>query len=215
MLHLNNRLLTTFAAFVSAASALLGQAGNPAPKPPSQDDTGTVFRAGYAIGGSATTRLMDKNGHLVTTLPPRRLSRCWKTGVQQKSSNSSGEGRPGLHGTGVIDNSGSMRDKRAKVEARRPGAGQRPPTRRLRSSSSTSTTKPSSTIRTARISPATSRRWKTRSRRHRFARRHGHAGCHPHVHRPREGKGAQGTRKSWWWSPTATTIRASSAWRTW
>jgi VWFA-related protein len=114
MLHLNNRLLTTFAAFVAAASALLGQAGNPAPKPPSQDDTGTVFRADTRLVVLPTT-VMDKNGHLVTTLP-REAFTVFENGVQQEIKQFKREDVPVSMGL-IIDNSGSMRDKRAKVEA--------------------------------------------------------------------------------------------------
>ena len=114
MLHLNNRLLTTFAIAVSAASALLGQPGKPAPKPPSQDDTGTVFRADTRLVVLPTT-VMDKNGHLVTTLP-REAFTVLENGVQQEIKQFKREDVPVSMGL-IIDNSGSMRDKRAKVEA--------------------------------------------------------------------------------------------------
>ncbi|MGA9624323.1 MAG: VWA domain-containing protein [Bryobacteraceae bacterium] len=114
MLHLNNRLLTTLAAFVSAASALLGQPGNPAPKPPSQDDTGTVFRTDTRLVVLPTT-VMDKNGHLVTNLP-REAFTVFENGVQQQIKEFKREDVPVSMGL-IIDNSGSMRDKRAKVEA--------------------------------------------------------------------------------------------------
>ncbi len=114
MLHLNNRLLTTLAAFVSAASALLGQPGNPAPKPPSQEDTGTVFRADTRLVVLPTT-VMDKNGHLVTNLP-REAFTVFENGVQQQIKEFKREDVPVSMGL-IIDNSGSMREKRAKVEA--------------------------------------------------------------------------------------------------
>jgi len=114
MLHLNNRLLTTFAIAVSAASALLGQPGKPAPKPPSQDDTGTVFRADTRLVVLPTT-VLDKNGHLVTTLP-REAFTVLENGVQQEIKQFKREDVPVSMGL-IIDNSGSMRDKRAKVEA--------------------------------------------------------------------------------------------------
>ena len=114
MLHLNNRLFTTFAAAVSAASALLGQPGKPAPKPPSQDDTGTVFRADTRLVVLPTT-VLDKNGHLVTTLP-REAFTVLENGVQQQIKQFKREDVPVSMGL-IIDNSGSMRDKRAKVEA--------------------------------------------------------------------------------------------------
>jgi VWFA-related protein len=114
MLHLNNRLFTTFAAAVAAASALLGQPGKPAPKSPSQDDTGTVFRADTRLVVLPTT-VMDKNGHLVTTLP-REAFTVVENGVQQEIKQFKREDVPVSMGL-IIDNSGSMRDKRAKVEA--------------------------------------------------------------------------------------------------
>ena len=114
MLHLNNRILTTFVAAVSAASALLGQAGKSAPKPPAQDDTGTVFRTDTRLVVLPTT-VMDKNGHLVTTLP-REAFTVLENGVQQEIKQFKREDVPVSMGL-IIDNSGSMREKRAKVEA--------------------------------------------------------------------------------------------------
>jgi len=114
MLHLNNRLLTTFVAAVAAASALLGQPAKPAPKPLSQDDTGTVFRADTRLVVLPTT-VVDKTGHLVTTLP-REAFTVLENGVQQQIKQFKREDVPVSMGL-IIDNSGSMRDKRAKVEA--------------------------------------------------------------------------------------------------
>jgi len=114
MLHLNNRLLTTLAIAVSVASALLGQPGKPAPKPPAQDDTGTVFRADTRLVVLPTT-VVDKTGHLVTTLP-REAFTVMENGVQQQIKQFKREDVPVSLGL-IIDNSGSMRDKRAKVEA--------------------------------------------------------------------------------------------------
>jgi VWFA-related protein len=114
MLPLNNRLLTTFVAALSAASALLGQPGQPAPKPPSQDDTGTVFRTDTRLVVLPTT-VVDKTGHLVTTLP-REAFTVLENGAPQQIKEFKREDVPVSMGL-VIDNSGSMRDKRAKVEA--------------------------------------------------------------------------------------------------
>jgi VWFA-related protein len=114
MLHLNNRLLTTLAAAVAAASALLGQQGKPASKPLPQDDTGTVFRTDTRLVVLPTT-VVDKNGHLVTTLP-REAFTVLENGVQQEIKQFKREDVPVSMGL-IIDNSGSMRDKRAKVEA--------------------------------------------------------------------------------------------------
>jgi len=114
MLHLNNCLFTTFFVAVSAPSALLGQQGKPAPKPPSQDETGTVFRADTRLVVLPTT-VVDKNGHLVTTLP-REAFTVLENGVQQQIKQFNREDVPVSMGL-IIDNSGSMREKRAKVEA--------------------------------------------------------------------------------------------------
>jgi VWFA-related protein len=115
MLHLNNRLLITFVVTVSlAVSALLGQQGKPAPKPPAQEDTGTVFRSDTRLVVLPTT-VVDKNGHLVTTLP-REAFTVLENGVQQQIKQFKREDVPVSMGL-IIDNSGSMRDKRAKVEA--------------------------------------------------------------------------------------------------
>ena len=114
MLPLNNRILTTFAAAVAAASALLGQPGKPAPKLPTQDDTGTIFRADTRLVVLPTT-VVDKNGHLVTTLPKEAFT-VLENGAQQEIRQFKREDVPVSMGL-IIDNSGSMRDKRAKVEA--------------------------------------------------------------------------------------------------
>jgi Ca-activated chloride channel family protein len=59
--------------------------------------------------------VMDKSGHLVTDLPKTAFT-VFENGVQQPISSFKREDVPVSLGL-VIDNSGSMRDKRAKVEA--------------------------------------------------------------------------------------------------
>jgi VWFA-related protein len=61
------------------------------------------------------TTVVDKNGHLVTTLP-REAFTVLENGVQQEIKQFKREDVPVSMGL-IIDNSGSMRDKRAKVEA--------------------------------------------------------------------------------------------------
>jgi VWFA-related protein len=61
------------------------------------------------------TTVVDKNGHLVTTLP-REAFTVLENGVQQEIKQFKREDVPVSMGL-VIDNSGSMREKRAKVEA--------------------------------------------------------------------------------------------------
>jgi VWFA-related protein len=114
MLHLNNRPFTTFAIAASAALALLGQPGKPASQPFAQEDTGTVFRADTRLVVLPTT-VVDKSGHLVTTLP-REAFTVLENGVQQQIKQFKREDVPVSMGL-IIDNSGSMREKRAKVEA--------------------------------------------------------------------------------------------------
>ncbi len=115
MLHLNNRLFTTFVIALSlAAAAARGQQGSTAPKPPAREDTGTVFRSDTRLVVLPTT-VVDKTGHLVTTLP-REAFIVFENGVQQQIKQFKQEDVPVSLGL-VIDNSGSMRDKRAKVEA--------------------------------------------------------------------------------------------------
>jgi VWFA-related protein len=58
---------------------------------------------------------VDKNGHLITTLP-RDAFTVYENGVQQEIRSFKREDVPVSMGL-IVDNSGSMRDKRAKVEA--------------------------------------------------------------------------------------------------
>jgi VWFA-related protein len=114
MLHLNNRLYTVFAVAVAAGLALPGQQGKLVPQPPSQEDTGTVFRADTRLVVLPTT-VVDKTGHLVTSLQ-REAFTVLENGVQQQIKQFKREDVPVSMGL-IIDNSGSMREKRAKVEA--------------------------------------------------------------------------------------------------
>jgi VWFA-related protein len=59
--------------------------------------------------------VVDKNGHLVTTLPKEAFT-VLENGAQQEIRQFKREDVPVSMGL-IIDNSGSMRDKRAKVEA--------------------------------------------------------------------------------------------------
>jgi Ca-activated chloride channel family protein len=110
----NKPLLITFAITISlAALGLMGQQVRPA-SPPASDDTGTIFRADTRLVVLPTT-VVDKSGHLVTTLS-REAFTVYENGVQQQIKNFKREDVPVSMGL-IIDNSGSMRDKRAKVEA--------------------------------------------------------------------------------------------------
>ena len=112
MLHPNKRILTAFVttAFV-AALALRGQQSKPAV---AQEETGTIFRSDTRLVVCHTT-VVDKNGHLVTDLQPGAFT-VYENGVQQPIKAVKREDVPVSMGL-IIDNSGSMRDKRAKVEA--------------------------------------------------------------------------------------------------
>jgi VWFA-related protein len=95
-----------------AAMLLLGQQN---PRVPVQQlDTGAIFRADTRLVVCPTT-VVDKSGHLVTTLPKEAFT-VYENGVVQEIRVFKREDVPVSMGL-IIDNSGSMRDKRAKVEA--------------------------------------------------------------------------------------------------
>jgi VWFA-related protein len=73
-----------------------------------------VFRADTRLVVCHTT-VVDKNGHLVTTLLQDAFT-VYENGVQQQIKIFHREDVPVSMGL-IVDNSGSMRDKRAKVEA--------------------------------------------------------------------------------------------------
>ena len=107
--------LTTAAGLIAAAALHGQQAKAPAPaQPGAQDESGAVFRVGTRRVVCHTT-VVDKNGHLITDLP-REAFTVYENGVQQPIREFKREDVPVSMGL-VIDNSGSMRDKRAKVEA--------------------------------------------------------------------------------------------------
>jgi VWFA-related protein len=109
----NKPILSTcaVAAFLGGA-ALLGQQGKPAIPPP--EDTGTVIRSDVRLVVLHTT-VVDKNGHLVMDLPQGAFA-VYENGVQQQIRKFQREDVPVSMGL-IIDNSGSMRPKRAQVEA--------------------------------------------------------------------------------------------------
>ncbi len=82
--------------------------------PPPQDDGLTVFRSDTRVVVCHTT-VVDKNGHLVTDLPKEAFT-VYENNVVQPIHSFRREDIPVSLGL-IIDNSGSMRDKRAKVEA--------------------------------------------------------------------------------------------------
>jgi len=113
MLHPNKRLLTTSIVILClSGAAIFAQQKKPA-QPPSED-TGAVFRADTRLVVCNTT-VVDKNGHLITDLP-RSAFTVTENGQPQEIKVFKREDVPISLGL-VIDNSGSMRDKRAKVAA--------------------------------------------------------------------------------------------------
>jgi VWFA-related protein len=97
----------------AAALTLFGQAQKPA-NPPEAEDSGSVFRVDTRLVVCHTT-VVDKSGHLVTDLPQSAFT-VLENGVQQPIKSFKREDVPVSMGL-IIDNSGSMRDKRAKVAA--------------------------------------------------------------------------------------------------
>jgi Ca-activated chloride channel family protein len=114
MLLLNKKILTFLPFSLGlAALALLGQQPKPPAAPP-QDDAQPTFRSDTRLVVCHTT-VVDKNGHLITDLP-REAFTVYENGVQQPVKSFKREDVPVSLGL-IVDNSGSMRDKRAKVEA--------------------------------------------------------------------------------------------------
>jgi VWFA-related protein len=99
---------------------------------------------------------MDSGGHLVTNLP-RQAFTVYENGVQQMITNFKREDAPVSMGL-IVDNSGSMRDKRSKVEAAALTL--------VKDSNPQDevfvVTKRTRTSRMAKTSPVTSKRWKRR-----------------------------------------------------
>jgi len=109
------KILTTFSAAISLAALAAWAQQPPKTKPPNQDEnTGTIFRSDIRLVVLNTT-VSDKNGHLVTDLPQSAFT-VYENGVTQPIKSFKREDVPVSMGL-IIDNSGSMRDKRAKVEA--------------------------------------------------------------------------------------------------
>jgi len=113
MLRLNKRFCLTLTIGISLAGlAVRGQQIQPPSNPP--EDSGAVFRADTRVVDLHAT-VVDKSGHLVTNLAKDAFS-VFENGVQQQILTFKREDLPVSMGL-IVDNSGSMRDKRAKVEA--------------------------------------------------------------------------------------------------
>jgi VWFA-related protein len=83
-------------------------------QPPKAAEAGTVFRAETRLVVCHTT-VTDKDGRLVTSLP-KEAFHVMEDGVPQEITVFKSEDIPVSIGL-IVDNSGSMRDKRARVEA--------------------------------------------------------------------------------------------------
>jgi Ca-activated chloride channel homolog len=105
---------THLAVFAAALLGALPLAAQQRPATPSQEDTGTVIRTDVRLVVLHTT-VVDKNAHLVTNLPQTAFT-VTENGVKQEVRKFKREDVPVSMGL-IIDNSGSMRDKRASVEA--------------------------------------------------------------------------------------------------
>jgi Ca-activated chloride channel family protein len=92
--------------------ALAAAAGGQAQKPSTED--GAVFRADTRLV-VCNTAVVGKDGHLVTDLP-RKAFTVYENGVQQTVTGFKREDVPVSIGL-IVDNSGSMRERRAQVEA--------------------------------------------------------------------------------------------------
>jgi len=111
--------VTSIFATLAAAGLLVQQTRAQQTKPqgsaavPSEDGS-TIFRSDTRLVVCNTT-VVDKNGRLVTDLPQGAFT-VYENDVQQPIHSFKREDVPVSIGY-IIDNSGSMRDKRAKVEA--------------------------------------------------------------------------------------------------
>jgi VWFA-related protein len=114
MLHRNKRIPPTIS--ILALSVALAVHGQQPKKPAAQsaEDIGQVFKVDTRRVVCNTT-VVDKNGHQVTDLKQSNFI-VSENGAQQAISEFKREDVPVSLGL-VIDNSGSMRDKRAKVAA--------------------------------------------------------------------------------------------------
>lgn len=111
----NKRILTSFAAALVAAGALWAQQTKQAPakQDAAQDDDLAKFTDVVRRVVCPTT-VVDKNGHLVTDLPKSAFT-VYENGKPQTIVSFKREDVPVSLGL-IIDNSGSMREKRKKVE---------------------------------------------------------------------------------------------------
>ena len=94
---------------LALAAAAAGQT-----QKPSSEDSGAVFRADTRLV-VCNTAVVDKEGHLVTNLTQQAFT-VYENGVKQTVAAFKREDVPVSIGL-IVDNSGSMRERRAQVEA--------------------------------------------------------------------------------------------------
>jgi VWFA-related protein len=116
MLPANKRILYIFAALAAAAATVWAQqsATQTPPQTPKQEDSDLAKFTDVVRRVVCPTTVIDKNGHLVTDLP-RSAFTVYENGKPQNIIGFKREDVPVSLGL-IIDNSGSMRDKRKKVE---------------------------------------------------------------------------------------------------
>lgn len=112
MLHPNKHILTTFLTVLCLAGVVVF--AQQKKQTPPAEEPGAIFRADTRLVVCNTT-VVDKNGHLITDLPKTAFT-VTENGVPQEIKVFKREDVPVSMGL-IIDNSGSMRDKRAKVAA--------------------------------------------------------------------------------------------------
>jgi len=111
---LSNKPFLASLAVVAAAAVLSGQQSKPQGSAAVPDDGSTIFRSTTHLVVCHTT-VIDKSGKLITDLPQGAF-KVYENDVEQPIQSFRREDIPVSMGL-IIDNSGSMRDKRAKVEA--------------------------------------------------------------------------------------------------
>jgi Ca-activated chloride channel family protein len=121
MLPLNKRILTVILSIFSLAAAALWAEQQNVTRPPGAkaaaqsdqtEDSGAIFRSDTRVVVCPTT-VVDKDGHLVTNLPKSAFT-VYEDKEPQKFTMKR-EDVPVSLGL-IVDNSGSMREKRKKVE---------------------------------------------------------------------------------------------------
>jgi Ca-activated chloride channel homolog len=120
MLPANKRILYVFTALAAAATVWAQQNATQTPPaqagatPKQQEDSDLAKFTDVVRRVVCPTTVVDKNGHLVTDLP-RSAFTVYENGKPQNIISFKREDVPVSLGL-IIDNSGSMRDKRKKVE---------------------------------------------------------------------------------------------------